>query len=155
MGDAGAVDPWVGREVERHFQSRAMLEDGLGGQGFQSGSVGAAGLAAIAAVKEGHMHQSVSIHRPGDLDGEAGQWDRGGLEASHDHLHCSEGTLQEDIQDPLDSVGLDSGDVGVESVAAQTAHCSALLDSPGWDTGLELVSEGQHSRKGWRGGNHL
>lgn len=82
----------------------------------------------------------------------------GGLEALHDHLHYSEGMVQEDIQDPLDSVVQDSGDVGdvgAGSAAAQTAHCSALLDSPGWDKDLELVSEGRHSRKGWTGGNHL
>lgn len=151
----GAVDPWAGKVVEPHFQSRAMLEDELDGQGFQSGSVGAAGLAAIAAVREGHMHQSASIHHPEDLDGEADQWDMGGLEALHDHLHYSEGTRQEDIQDPLDSVSLDSEDVGVESVAAQMVHCSGLLDNPDWDKDQELVSEGQHSRKGWRGGNHL
>ena len=48
-----------------------------------------------------------------------------------------------------------SDDAGAESVAAQTAHCSAPLDSPGWDKDLEPVSECRHSRKGWMGGNHL
>lgn len=154
VGDV-LVGPWADKVEEHHFQSRAMLEDGLDGHGFQSGSVEAAGLAAIAAAKEGHMHQSASIHHLGDLDEEAGQWDMGGLEALHDHLHCSEGMLQEDIHDPLGSVGLGNEDAGVENVAAQMAHCFALLDSPDWDMDLGLVFEGQHNRKGWRGGNHL
>lgn len=130
MGHVGAVGPWVGKAVERQFQSLAMLEDAVDGQDFRSGFAQAAGLAAIAAVGE-HMHQSAPMHRPGGLGGEAGPWGMGGLTALHDHFHCSEGTLQEDIQDPLDSVDQDSDDVGVESVAVQMAHCSALLDSPG------------------------
>lgn len=56
---------------------------------------------------------------------------------------------------PLDSVVQDSDGVGAESAAAQTAHCSALLDSPGWYKDLEPASEGRRSRKGWTGGNHL
>lgn len=59
------------------------------------------------------------------------------------------------VNSPLDSVDQDSDDVGAESVAARMAHCSAPLGSPGWDNDLEPVSEGQHSRKGWMGGNHL
>lgn len=78
-----------------------------------------------------------------------------GLEALHGHLHCSEGTVQVGTQDPLDNVDQGSGDVGVECAAAQTAHCSARLDSPDWDRDLGVVSVGQRSRKGWTGGNHL
>lgn len=130
MGRVGAVDPWVGMGVELQFRSPAMLEDEVDGQDFRRGFAEAAGLAAIAAVGV-HTHQSASMHRPEGLGGEAGQWGMGGSKASHDHLHCSEGTPQEDIQDLLDSVDQDSGDVGVESVAAQTAHYFAPLDSPG------------------------
>lgn len=126
----GAVGPWVGKVVERQFQSRAMLGDAVDGQDFRSGFGEAAGLAAIAAVGV-HTLQSAPTHQPGGFGAEAGRWGMGGLKALHDHLHCSEGTPQEDIQDPLDSVDQDSDDVGVESVAAQTAHCSALLDIPG------------------------
>lgn len=56
---------------------------------------------------------------------------------------------------PLDSELQDSDDVDAENVAAQMVYCSAQLDSPGWDKDLVQVSEGQHSRKGWMGGNHL
>lgn len=133
-GHVGAVGPWVGKVVVHQFQSLAMLEDAVDGHDFRSGFAQAAGLAAIAAVGE-HMHQSAPMHRPGGLGGVAGPWGMGGLKALHDHLHCSEGTPQEDIQDLLDSVDQDNddvdADVDVESVAAQTAHCSALLDSPG------------------------
>lgn len=132
MGHVGAAGPWVGKVVERQFLSPAMLEDVVDGQDFHSGFAETAGLAAIAAVGE-HTHQSAPMHRLGGLGGEAGRWGMGELKALHDHLHCSEGTPQVDIQDPLDSVHQDSDDVGVgvESVAARTARCSALLDSPG------------------------
>lgn len=93
--------------------------------------------------------------QPEGWDGETGLSGMGDLEALHVHLHCSEDMVREDNQDPLDSVAQDSDDVGAESVAAQTARCSALLDSPGWDKNLEQASEGQHSRKGWMDGNHL
>lgn len=59
------------------------------------------------------------------------------------------------MNSPLDSVGQDSDGVGAESAAAQTAHCSAPLDTPGWDKAPEPVSAGQRSRKGWTDGNHL
>lgn len=55
----------------------------------------------------------------------------GDLEALHGHSHCSEGTVREDIQDPLGSVAQDSADVGVESEADQMTHCSALQGSLG------------------------
>ena len=71
----------------------------MDGQDFRSGFAEAAGLAAIAAV-EGRTQQSVPTRQPGGLSGEAGQWGMGGLKALHDHLHCSEGTPQEDIQGP-------------------------------------------------------
>lgn len=132
MGRVGAVGPWVGKGVERQFQSLAMLEGVQDGQDFRSGFVEAAGLAATAAVR-GHMRQSAPTHRPGGSGGEAGQRGMGGLGALRDHFRCSEGTVQQDIQDPLDSVGQDSdgAGVGVESVAAQMARCSAPLGSPG------------------------
>lgn len=76
-----------------------MLEDALDGQDFHSGFGEAAGPAATAAAR-GHTRQSAPTPRPGGLGGEVGQWGMGGLEALHDHLHCSEGMLQEDIQDP-------------------------------------------------------
>lgn len=71
----------------------------MDGQDLHSGFAEAAGLAATAAVGV-HTHQSVPTHQPGDLGGEAGQWGMVGLKALHDHLHCSEGMPQEDIQDP-------------------------------------------------------
>lgn len=77
------------------------------------------------------------------------------LEAFRDHFHCSEDTDQRDIQDPLDNEDQDSDGVGAVSGAAQMAHCSAPLGSPGWNKHLVLVSEGRHSRTGWRDGNHL
>lgn len=126
----GAVGPWVGKVVEHQFQSQAMLEGALDGPDFHSGFVEAAGLAATAAAMGGHTHQSAPTHLPGGLGGEADQRGMGGLETLDDHFHCSEDMVQEDIQHPLDSVDQDSDDVGVGSVAAQTAHCSALLDSP-------------------------
>lgn len=128
MAHAGAVGPWVGKGAGRLFQSPATLEDVVDGRDFRSGLGEAAGLAAIAAVSV-HMHQSVPMLQPEDWDGETGQWDMGGLEASHVHLQYSEGMVQRDIQVSLDSVDQDSDDVGVE--AAQTAHCPALLDRPG------------------------
>lgn len=132
MEPVAAVGPWVGKAVGRRFRSPAMLEGVQDGQDFRSGFVGAAGLAAIAAVR-GHTALSVPTHRSGGSGGEAGQRGTEGLEALHDHFHCSEGMVQQDIQDPLGSVGQDSDDAGVgaESVAARTARCSAPLDSPG------------------------
>lgn len=131
-----------------------MLEDVEDGQDSRSGFGEAAGLAAIAAVRV-RTHQSVPTLQPEDWDGETGQWGMEDLEASRDHLHYSEDTVQVDIQEPLDSVDRHSDDVGAESVADQTARCSALLDSPGLDKDLDPASGGQHSRKGWMGGNHL
>lgn len=128
MEPVGAVAPWVGTVEEHHFQSLAMLEDVVGGQDSRSGFVEAADLSAIAAVGV-HMNQSAPKHRPEGLGGEAGQWGMGRLKALHDHLHCSEGMPQQDIQKPLDSVDQDSDDV--ESVAAQAARCSAPQDNPG------------------------
>lgn len=91
--------PWVGKVVEHPFRSPAMLVGALDGQDFRSGFVEAAGLAAIAAVR-GHTHQSAPTRRPASLGGEPGQRGKGGSEASCDRFHCSEGTAQEDIQDP-------------------------------------------------------
>lgn len=91
--------PWVGTVEEHHFQSLAMLEDVVGGQDSRSGFVEAADLSAIAAVGV-HMNQSAPKHRPEGLGGEAGQWGMGRLKALHDHLHCSEGMPQQDIQKP-------------------------------------------------------
>lgn len=59
------------------------------------------------------------------------------------------------MHQPLGSVTQDSDDVGVESEAVQKTHCFALHGSLGWDKNPERVFEGQHSRKGWMGGNHL
>ncbi len=59
------------------------------------------------------------------------------------------------MNSPLDSVDPGIDGVGVENVTAQTAHCSDLQHSLGLDKDLMRVSEGQHSRKGWTGGNHL
>lgn len=58
------------------------------------------------------------------------------------------------MSSPLDTVDQDSDDAGVGGGAAQTAHCSARQDRPGWGTALEPVSERQHSKTGWTGGNH-
>lgn len=71
----------------------------MDGQDFRSGLAEAAGLAAIAAVG-GRTHQSAPTHRPGGFGGEAGQWGMRGSKVLHDHLHCSVGTPQEDIQEP-------------------------------------------------------
>lgn len=76
-----------------------MLEDVEDGQESQSGFGEAAGLAAIAAVRV-RTHQSVPMLQPEDWDEETGQWGMEDLEASHGHLHYSEGTVQEDIQEP-------------------------------------------------------
>lgn len=73
VGDAGAVDPWVDRVAELHSQSQAMLEGGPGVQGFHNGFVEAAGLAATAAVRGVHKHQSVSIHHSEGSGEEADQ----------------------------------------------------------------------------------
>ncbi len=81
------------------FRSPATLEDVQDGQDSHSGFVEAAGLAATAAVR-GHTHQSAPRHQPGGLGGAAVRWGKGHLEASHDHSHCSEGTVQQDNQDP-------------------------------------------------------
>lgn len=78
-------------------------------------------------------------------------------------MYCSQQNLSEFnqlkckviVNLPLDSEDQDSDGVGVVSGAAQTAHCSAPLGSPGWDKHLVLVSEGRHSRTGWMDGNHL
>lgn len=93
------IIPWVGKVVEHHFQSQAMLEGALDGRDFRSGFVEAAGLAAIAAVR-GHKPPSAPTCRPGGLRGEAGQLGMGGLGVLHDHFHYSEGTVQQHIQDP-------------------------------------------------------
>lgn len=85
--------------VEHQFQYPATLEDVLDGQDFHSGFVEAADWAATAAVRV-RTHQSAPKPRPGSWGGETDQWGTGGLEALHDLLHCSEGTVQEDIQDP-------------------------------------------------------
>lgn len=131
MGPVGAVGPvWAGKVGEHQFQFLATLEDVVDGWDFRSGFVEAAGRAATAAVRL-RMDQSEPMHLPEGWDGETGQSGMEDLEASHALLHCSEGTVQQDTQDPLDSVDQDSDGVGVESAAAQTAHCSALLDSPG------------------------
>lgn len=77
-----------------------MLGGVLDGQDFHSGFVAAAaGLAATAAVW-GHMPQSVPTRQPVGLCGEAGYWGMEGLGALHDHFHCSDGMVQQDIQDP-------------------------------------------------------
>lgn len=73
-----------------------MLE---GEQDGRSGSVAAADLAATAAVRA-HTHQSAPTLQPGDSGGEPDLWGTAGLEASHDHFHYSEGTVQQDIRDP-------------------------------------------------------
>lgn len=131
MGHAGAVGPvWAGKVGEHQFQFLATLEDVVDGWDFRSGFVEAAGRAATAAVRV-RMDQSEPMHLPEGWDGETGQSGMEDLEASHALLHCSEGTVQQDTRDPLDSVDQDSDGVGVESAAAQTVHCSALLDSPG------------------------
>lgn len=116
--------------VEHQFQFLATLEDVVDGRDFHSGFVQAADQAATAAVRV-HMDQSGPMHQPEGLDGETGQSGMEDLEALHALLRCSEGTVQQDSQDPLDSADQDSDDVGVESVAAQMVHCSAPLDSPG------------------------
>lgn len=126
----GVVGPWAGTAVEHQFQSPAMLGGVVDGQDFHNGFVEAADPAATAAVKM-HMDLSVSKPQAGGWDEGTGQLGRGGLGALHDHLHRSEGKTQQDIQDPLGSVVLDSDDVGVGNVAAQRAHCSVPLDSPG------------------------
>lgn len=138
---------------ELRFQSPAKPEDVVDGRDFRSGFVEADDLPAIAAVW-GHTHQSAPTHRPEGSGGEAGRRGTGGSMAWHDRLHCSEGTPQGDIQDPLDSVDQGSDDVGAESVAARTARRSAPQDSPGWDKSPQPAFERQHSRKGWTGGNH-
>lgn len=76
-----------------------MLEDVEDGQDSHSGFGEAAGLAATAAVRV-RMHQSVPSLQPEDWDEETGQWGMEDLEASHDPLHYSEGTVQVDIQEP-------------------------------------------------------
>lgn len=53
---------------------------------------------------------------------------------------------------PLDSVYQDSD--GFVNVAVQLAHCFVLQDSSDSGKKLEALSECQHSRKGWMGGNH-
>lgn len=126
----GVAGPWAGMAVEHQFQSLAMLGGVADGQDSHNGFVEAADPAATAAVKT-HMAQSAPKPQAEGWDEGTGQWGRGGLGALHDHLHRSEGKTQEDIQDPLGSVALDSDDVGVGNVAAQRAHCSVLLDSPG------------------------
>lgn len=132
MGDDAAVGPWVGKVVERQSQSLATPEGEQDGRDSRSGFVAAADLAAIAAVRL-HTHQSAPTLQPGDSGGEPDLWGTVGLEASHDHFRYSEGTVQQDIQDLLDSVDQDSDgvDVDVESAAVQTARCSAQLGSPG------------------------
>lgn len=130
VGHAGAGDPWAGRVAGHQFQFLATLEDALDGQGFHSGSVEAAGLAAIAAVRV-RMDQSVPMRQAEGCDEQTGQSGTGDWQALHVRPHCSGGTVQVGIQDPLDSVNQDSDGVGVESVAGQRARCSALLDRLG------------------------
>lgn len=91
--------------VEHQFRSLATLGDVVDGQDFHSGFVEAVGPAAIVAVRV-HTHQSVPTRPPEDWDGETGHWGMGGLEASHDHLHYSEGTVQEDIREPESKGGI-------------------------------------------------
>lgn len=126
----GVVGPLAGMVVEHQFQSLAMLGGVVDGQDFHNGFVEVADPAATAAAKM-HMDQSAPKPQAGDWDEGTGQWGKGGLGALHDHLHRSEGKTQQDIQDPLGSVALHSDDVGVGNVAAQRAHCSVRLDSPG------------------------
>lgn len=126
---AGAVGPWAGTVVVLQFQFLAMLEDVEDEQDSRSGSVEAADPAATAAVMV-HMDQSAPMHPPVGWGVETGWLDTGDVGALHAHLHCSASMVQEDIRDLLDSVVQDSDDVGVESVAAQTARRSAPLDSP-------------------------
>lgn len=85
--------------MERQFQSLATLEGEQDGWDSRSGFVAAADLAAIAAVRL-HTHQSAPTLQPGDLGGEPDLWGTVGLVASHDHFRYSEGTVQQDIQDP-------------------------------------------------------
>lgn len=80
---------------EHQFQFLARQEDGVDEQDFHTGFVEAAGPAATAAVRV-HMDQSVPIHQAVAC----AQWDMVDLKAFHDHLRCSEGTDQEDIQGP-------------------------------------------------------
>lgn len=92
VGHVGAVGPWVGMVAELQFLSLAMLEDAGDGQDFRSGFGEAADPAATAAARTDTL-QSVPKRQPGVWGGETGQWGMGGWEASHDHLHCSEGMM--------------------------------------------------------------
>lgn len=85
--------------MERQSQSLATPEGEQDGRDSRSGFVAAADLAAIAAVRL-HTHQSAPTLQPGDSGGEPDLWGTVGLEASHDHFRYSEGTVQQDIQDP-------------------------------------------------------
>lgn len=85
--------------VERQSRSLATPEGEQDGRDSRSGFVAAADLAAIAAVRL-HTHQSAPTLQPGDSGGEPDLWGTVGLEASHDHFRYSEGTVQQDIQDP-------------------------------------------------------
>lgn len=85
--------------MERQSRSLATPEGEQDGRDSRSGFVAAADLAAIAAVRL-HTHQSAPTLQPGDSGGEPDLWGTVGLEASHDHFRYSEGTVQQDIQDP-------------------------------------------------------
>lgn len=145
--------PWAGMAVGHQCQSLAMQEDELDAQDFHKDFVGAVDPEPIAAV-EGHKHQNVS--KPQEEGCEwTDQWDMEGLKASGGHFHCSEDKLLEEILDPLDNVVLGNEDAGAGNVVVQRYCCSALQDSLDLDRVLVPVSEGQHSRKDWMGGNHL
>lgn len=130
MGRVGAVGPWAGTVEEHLFQFLATLEDVVDGLDSHNGFVEAVAPAAMAAVRV-HMDQSVPMPQPAGWDEVTGQLGMGDLEAMHGHSHCSEGTVREDIQDPLGSVAQDSDDVGVENEAVQKTHCFALHGSLG------------------------
>lgn len=85
--------------MEHQFQFLATQEGGVDEQNSHSGFVGAAGRAATAAEMV-HMDQNVPIHQAVNWDGVTAQWGMGGLVALRDQFHYSEGTEQEDIQEP-------------------------------------------------------
>lgn len=126
--------PLAGTVVGRQCLSLAMQEDEEAAQDSHKDFVEAVDLEPIAAV-EGRTHQSVSRLQEAGC-GQADQWDMVGLKALGGHFHCSENKLLEDIPDPLDSVDLDSENVGAGNVVVQGDHCSALMDSLDLDTVL-------------------
>lgn len=128
-GLAGAFDPWAGMVVVLQYQFLAMQEDVGDGQDSRSGFVEVADQAATAAVTV-RTDRSAPMPQLVGRDVKTGWLGMRDAGASHVRLHCSVGMVQEDIRDLPDSAVQDSGDVGVESAAAQTARRSALPGSP-------------------------